>query len=148
LTGTDHGSDLVFACSMMLGLSRLRLAGLARLMALVLTLVFASPAVAGVCCSGIAEIAGQQAADVVDDCCPGAGQTAEKDHADSEEPCSCPFPCSTGCSGQPTRALLAGATVEVMPPGVEARVSALDRHQDPQAPDPNDILHVPKRSDV
>ena len=117
-------------------------------MALVLAIVFASPTVVGMCCSGVAEIAGQLAADEDDGCCPGDAANAEKEHADSEEPCSCPFPCSTGCSGQPTRALLADAAVEIMPPGLETRVTALDRHEDPESPDPNDILHVPKRSDV
>jgi hypothetical protein len=129
-------------------LPRLRLATLARLMALVLTLVFASPAVGAVCCSGVAGIAGQLAADEADDCCPGEAASDDDEQADSEKPCSCPFPCSTSCSGQPTRALLASITVEVMPPGIEARVQTFGRHGDPDSPDPNDILHVPKRSDA
>lgn len=129
-------------------LPRLRLAALARLMALVLTMVFASPAVGAWCCSGVAEIAGRLAADEADDCCPSKAASDGHEHADSEEPCSCPFPCSTGCAGQPTRALLASTTVEVMPPGIEARVGTFERHRDPDSPDPNDILHVPKRSDA
>ena len=142
--GTSRASGLPYCVSVIVSLLR-RLTGtvaVARLLVVVLLAVFAVPALGGACCGGFesaeaAEADGEKAADA---CC--------QNHADGsadQAPCSCPFPCSSGCGGYISR-LFARANGVVLAEPIPLLAPLVGPElAEPANPEPRDILHVPKR---
>jgi hypothetical protein len=122
-----------------------RRALLARAMLVVMLATFFVPLLGGACCSGadwLAEAAEEVPVEA-DDCCPDDAETQSRP---GSEPCRCPLPCSASCAGFLGRALPQVSTLPVLQAPLELTAPvALDVRQ-PSNPDPQDILHVPKRS--
>jgi hypothetical protein len=117
------------------------LALLARMSVVILVAVFAWPTFSAACCLGV-EAAAAHLASADDGCCPAQprGDDAQSEHNGG---CSCPLSCASGCNGL-GRAVVAAATCRVAPPGYVALARQHQAIADPLAPDPHDILHVPK----
>lgn len=121
---------------------RSRLVLLAKLVVALLMAVFAFPSLGNVCCGPIAAMASAASSAEPDGCCPSEAPAQDADSQDSA-PCSCPLSCAFGCSGV-GRALAAGAPWQVLPPASASLPHEFNLATDPVAPDPNDILRVPK----
>lgn len=136
-------SGLPFVVSVIVSLLR-RLtstAAVARLLVVVLMTVFAVPAFGGACCGGlesdeVAEVDGENA----DGCCQNHG-----DANNEQAPCSCPFPCSSGCAGYLGRVLVQANALALAAPAPLLAVLLGPELVEPSNPEPSDILHVPKR---
>ena len=122
---------------------RSRLALLARLVVALLMAVFAFPTLGEACCAPTAASASAPSSAEPDDCCP-SGAPAEDDGGHHSSPCSCPLSCASGCSGL-GRALVAGAAWQILAPASASVPREFSFATDPVAPDPHDILRVPKR---
>ena len=124
-----------------------RLAILARLVVAALIAVFAWPTLGEACCFGLQAVAVQWTeAASADDCCAdeAASDDGGRERREHSGPCSCPLACASGCVGV-GRALAAAPTFQLIPPDPVVLADQLGRLALPQAPDPHDILHVPKR---
>jgi hypothetical protein len=129
----------------MLALRYRRSAVLARLVVGVLVAVFAWPTLGEACCFGVQAVAVEwaQAGAADDDCCPNDVPSEDR-KGDHSGPCSCPLSCSSGCAGV-GRALAVTPAFQLVQPGGVVMDGQFGRVALPPAPDPHDILHVPKR---
>jgi hypothetical protein len=125
---------------------RFYVATLVRVIVAMLVVAFTVPAFGGACCSGMAPGARPESAAEAgeeDDCCADDAEHSDED-APADPPCSCPFPCTSGCSGQLGRALAHVGGIDVTRRLVgEFEAPSFRELAAPTSPDPHDILHVP-----
>jgi hypothetical protein len=76
-----------------------------------------------------------------DDCCPD--EKDSRSDGESHENCPCPFPCASGCGGQP-RGLVPTMTLPELVPYSEISVFLPAPQSTPPNPEPLGIMHVPK----
>lgn len=118
-----------------------------RLVALILLAAFIHPVTSGPWCNEARpheEVA--TTIDVpADDCCPSAAEKNTDDENTSDgEPCPCPYPCTTSCAGYLGRAVPQMSALLVHSPAPELAAAFRSPVVEPSAPDPRDILHVPR----
>ena len=118
-----------------------------RLVAFILLAAFIHPVTSGPWCNDA--LPREEVATTIDapadDCCPNtAEKKAEDENTRDETPCPCPYPCTASCAGYLGRAVPQMSALLVHSPAPELASAFRSYVVVPSAPDPRDILHVPR----
>lgn len=120
------------------------LRALLRTLALTLTalLVANAPFVSALDCCSISSLESKLGGEA--ECCEDSCESSASHGSESGSHCPCPLPCGPGCTGHGQRALAGRFVFSMDPRAAEVAENAWTPPERPLAPEPDEILHIPK----